>query len=238
MRILVENKSLAYASPLAKLEGFQLFAFNEGIHPAFDAFDKSDPDIFICFASSLSSSVIKNIKERPQTKTVVINDSEKHQELRKEIGNYFYQIKNQNYCQVDLCSLAEQMTILKSETFCPFGEMFPVEKMSFRSAKIFSSAKAINHKFFCGSLPPEFRFNGYASCKYSLVPESEWYNAIVCGSIPILDDSLTPAVELSKDEILQKHTNYNFCEDLLELMGMTQEKNILSAIEKWTGGNI
>lgn len=201
-----------------------MFSFKKGVHPAYDAFDLSNPDVFVCKASAIDSAMVKNITERPHLKVVIVDDSaEDCDKLKSTLGDCFVKMPNLNYCDLDGCLKAEKSPQLKTEVVCVEASLFPESpNWNFKSAKIFSSVSSINHKFFCGVLPPEMKFTAYASAKYSIVPESEFYNVLMCGSIPVKDDRLEPQSSLTKEEILKSFTNVRFCEQLLTSLGEKQ----------------
>lgn len=239
MKILVENRSLSLAMPLAKVEGVQLFSFQNGVHPAFDAFDRTNPDAFICRASSIDKTVVKNIKERPHVQLVIVDDSKEGIDtLQNEIGDVFNIIIDLPYCELDQCVAAQEDQSLKTDVFCPEGvEFSSLPNWKFEKAKVFSSVGIINNLSFCGVLPPAKRFDGYKSCEYALVKENEWGNAIVCGAIPIHDSSLSPSTELTKDEVLGGLTNYEFSSNVLRILGKQKEADQLIAMKNWIGAN-
>lgn len=239
MKILVESKVLPMAIPMTKAEEIQLFSFQNGVHPAFDAFDRSNPDAFVCHASVLDKAIIKNLKERPHVRIIIVDDSKENIDvLANEIGQIFDILPDLPYCELDQCLNATEDSSLKTSVFCPEGATFEdLSKWKFEKAKIFSAVGSINHLSFCGVLPPAKRFDGYKSCEYALVKENEWGNAIVCGAIPIHDSSLSPSTELTKDEVLGGLTNYEFSSNVLRILGKQKEADQLIAIKNWIGAN-
>lgn len=237
MKILVENKALPIAVPMAKIEKIQLFSFQNGVHPAFDVFDRTNPDSFVCHASVLDKAVIKNLKERPHVRIIVVDDSkEKIDILKNEIGEIFDVVLNLPYCELDHCINAKEDNSLKTNVFCPEGAMFEdLPKWKFDEAKIFSVFGLINHLSFCGVLPPAKRFDGYKSCEYALVKENEWGNAVMCGATPVHDSSLSSSTELTKDEVLGGLTNYEFSSNVLRILGKQKEADQLIAMKNRIG---
>lgn len=239
MKILVESKVLPWTTPLAKVENVQLFSFQNGTHPTFDVFDRTNPDVFICHASSIDSVVIKNLKERPHVRLIIVDDSkEKIDALQNEIGDIFDVVLDLPYCELDQCVNAKTDNSLKTNVFCPEGTVFEdSSKLKFGEAKIFSAVALIDNLSFCGVLPPAKRFDGYKSCEYALVKENEWGNAVVCGAIPVHDSSLSPSTELTKDEVLNGLTNYEFSYNVLKILGKQKEANQLIVMKNWIGAN-
>lgn len=203
-----------------------------GVHPAFDVFDRINPDVFVCHASTIEQSILKNIKERPHLRVLVINDSQENvDKLEKEIGNSFVKLEGGKFCYLDECAGATKSKRLKAETFCFEGSIIPdIHRMDLEGAKVFSSVGIINTLSFCGMLPSTERFNGYKSCRYALVPEEEFYNAVVCGAIPIGGNRDATSTK-SKSEILKKHTNYDFSIEIMNVLNRPKESEELGRIK-------
>lgn len=239
MKILVESKVLPWTTPLAKVENVQLFSFQKGVHPAFDVFDRTSPDAFVCRSSLIDGAIIKNLKERPHIRIVLVNDSKAGIDtLNNELGDIYEVFDDSPYCELDACYGAKRDSLLETEVFCPEGSAFPsLPNWKFNKAKIFSSVAIIDHLQFCGVLPPERRFDGYKSCKYALVDESESINATMCGAIPVSDPSLTPWNVFTKEQVLEGLTNYDFSAKVLRQLGKEKEADQLIAMKNWIGAN-
>jgi len=155
LKILSESKTLHAIMPLTKIEEIQLSSFQNGIHPTFDAFDRTNPDAFICKGSVLDRTIIKNLKERPHLRIIIVDDSKDGTKmLSSEIGDVFEVISDLPICDLDACVNASSDESLKTEVFCSEGvEFSDLPNWSFEKAKIFSSIGFVDHLSFCGILP-------------------------------------------------------------------------------------
>lgn len=240
LKILVENRTLSALMPVSKVNEVQLLSFQNGVHPAFDVFDRTDPDAFVCHASIVDKTVIKNLKERPLVKIVVVHDSKIGVKmLRDEIGDVFDVVLDVPICELDSCIQASSDQSLETEVFCPEGTIFAptISHWNFSKAKIFSTIGFVDHLSFCGVLPPAKRFDGYKSCRYALVEDKESPNAVMCGAIPIYNDSLAPSTSLTKDGVLEGLTNYDFSSNVMRILGKQKEADQLIAMKNWIGAN-
>lgn len=238
MKILAEYRTLPMITPASKLGDFKLFSYQNGTHSIFDVFDNVKPDVFVHRASAIDRATIKNIKENPSLRLVIINDSQSHVDLLSDqIGDCFVQFPDEEVCSLDECLSATKIHALETGVFCPesfhFSNLLPNWK--FEKAKIFSLYSNVNHLFFCGGLAWENRFSGYKSCQYAITEKSEFFNVIMCGAVPIQDDSLAPATNVSKQEIFDKHTNYDFVSRILSSLQMEKESQKVLSIKNKIG---
>ena len=219
--------------PLAKIEGNQIYAFKKGVHSEYDAFDKSQPDLFVCKASILNNAAIKNILERPQLKILIVNDCDDNVSwLKSQIGDNFLAISDEAYCSLDNCLNARPVQEFRTTVICPEGAIFQdIQNWNFTEAKIFSSLRVINHKFFCGFISPEMKYSTFASSEYALVSSDDKYNVAACGSKPTFNEKFNLYTDLSREEIINNHTNYDFCKLFLLELSYREEANYIEKIK-------
>lgn len=230
MKILTDKDTAELTIPAVQLD-YKLFVL-DGRMSTFDVFDRINPDLIIIKSSSLSSSVIKNILERPHLKIAVINDDqEKINELRSVAGNIFIEKEDSPFCNIMTYSGAKFDSLLKSDVLCLEGaDIEDLNRFEFpRSVnyKIFSSKKFIHHNNFCGVLGERYKPSAIKSSKYCIVNKKMELNAIYAGSVPIADSNFISANDISVEEIKESKTNFHYLSNIFYELGLEKESKVL-----------
>lgn len=229
MKILTDKETIELALPALDI-GFKLFMIDESAS-VFDIFHRSSPDILLIKSSSINNAITKNIIERPWMRIGIINDDQdKLNKLKETIGDCFTELEDTPFCNIVTYSKVPFEDLLKSEVVCLEGTETDLSKFNFddgMSFKIFSSKRMVDHNNFCGILLNNFKAIAIKSSKYCIVNENDYLNAIYCGSTPILDSSLTPAIETTRDEILSGMTNFHRFSEILKKLSLNKESNLV-----------
>lgn len=220
MKILIEKSVQSMISPMttSQVNNLQIHMFDVNVDAAFDAFDISKPNVFITKASKLKSSVVKNLLDRPDVFNVIVNDdAEKFDDLVKQIGKPFIELPNEPFCDIDATKKAKFTPEFDCDIICVEGtDVPPIDSNLYhgRRLKIFSSKAMIQHKYFCGFIDENEKFNAWKTAPYSIVPTREVLNVFGCGSLPIVNGSTVSRNDYKWID------NYEISKNILDKLGV------------------
>jgi hypothetical protein len=218
MNILVDQKNVELIYGLNNIIDCKLFVLGGN---AYDGFDHSNPDLLLIKSSSLTSTIIKNVKERPSLRVVVLNDGNEEglEDLRKEVGDSFTQMIDLPVFSKELCDAAIKRSEFQCDVCCPeVSDVEDLDLWKFSSAmvvKFFSSKTFWNDSRFCGFLHPVERFSLFKSADSCVVGKDDVLNALYCGCKVLNEDV--------DEEILKNRSNLHLMEVVLKDCGFTEE---------------
>lgn len=240
MKILVDNSLLDMVIP-ATYCNFQISVLDKNTTPVYDAFDISNPDIYIGDLNNLTSSVVKNIEERPALRIFMVGSdkTDLFKKLEQSIGPFPYcnyvdyanVIKygkvdyNPNF-KTDIVAIEESPIENIEKTYFPIDITY----------RIFSNCRFVNHNNYCGLLVDNLIGPTLKSSKCSIVNERNVLNSILCDCFPVIEPEKaiealntdnSAAIKEVKEQILNSRTNFHAVADIFSQIGLYTEANFV-----------
>jgi len=255
MKILTEIALTNFAKVFGSC-GFDTALLSPNI-PAFDAFDSFTPDVYIGTMSSLNSAIVKNIKQRPALRTVIVADSPINENYKELLNNsppnlvysnnteeyYTKTLPFENYADPFLYSNALRKNKYKCDIIAIEDNIEPkLSQFHFGADydfKIFSNS-VVKHSNFCGFIQESNKKDAYKSARVALCKKENMPNAWLAGTyamdietetastvIEKLNENLEPEIKRMQRHILETATSFHFCITMFKGLGMDLESNII-----------
>lgn len=240
MKILVDNSLLDIATPAAYCN-FQVSVLNRSTTPVYDAFDIANPDIYIGDLNNLTTSVLKNIEERPALRIFMVGSetTELAKKLKQSIGAFPY-CNGFDFADILKYSKANYNSSLATDIVAI--EEYPIdnlEKVYFPidlTYRIFSNCRLVNHSNYCGLLIDSLIGSTLKSSKCSIVNPKNVLNSILCDCFPVtepekaieaLNTDNSALLKQLKEEVLNSRTNFHMLAEIFNQIGLYAEANFV-----------
>lgn len=245
MKILVDSSIVDIAAP-ATYCNFQVNVLNKNTTPVYDAFDISNPDIYIGDINELTPSVIKNIEERPALRVCMVGPDTNplYSQLKNTIGPVPV-IENNGYADILKYGKASYSDDFESDIIAI--EDYPInniEKIYFPMNiryRIFSSCRIVNHNNYCGLLIDNLKSVALKSSKCSIVNPNNVLNSIISDCFPVTnpENAITEVftdhsnyLKEQKEIILNSRTNFHLLASIFNQLGLDKESALVLSKSK------
>lgn len=240
MKILVDNSLLDMVVPAAYCN-FQVSVLNRNTTPVYDAFDISNPDIYIGDLDNLTTSVVRNIEERPALRIFMVGSekTELAKKLEQSIGAFPYS-NGFDYADILKYGKVDYNPSLKTDIVAiEESPIDNIEKIYFPmdvTYRIFSNCRLVNHNNYCGLLIDNLIGPTLKSSKCSIVNPKNELNSILCDCFPVtepekaievLNTDTSTALREAKEVVLNSRTNFHALADIFNQIGLYAEANFV-----------
>lgn len=242
MKILVDKDLVSYATP-AVFSGFSASILDSKIMSVYDSFDLVNPDVIILDSKNLSSTVIKNIEERPALKIYIVKNKQSGEQnienLKAKVGNsflvadYIVHADVIKYLNKPAANFLTDIICIEDDGIDNLEDLYFKQSLKYR---IFSDKRIVNHNNYCGVLPDNLKAPAMNSSRYAILDHRNVLNAYLCDCWPInslcsardeVETDYSQKIKETKEEILERSTNFHVFASIIDNFGYNYESKII-----------